>query len=565
MLLSLLLPLALALPHSADLDGGHSIEWAIVTGDDAAEFGGASVHEELGDHLLLSLRLNFTTGWFGFGIGEPASGAMPGADILTIEVNGGVDAGDDAVTITDRWASDFAYPEPDDCPDWHLVEVVQGEGTTSVTVRRSLDTGDTQDRAIRLGERERILYAWGDSPVVGYHGTSSRVLTTLDFAGTIEDRLLAIQSNPNITVIDLLNNYTMTADETVYAWAGHALYPDLLEEGVDYHIVAVEHLVQEDMKAHVHHFVSHLSNTAITQSMVFHVWAGGVPALVVPDACGYPVSQSTLNNILVQTHYDNAINENVGAIDRSGIRVYLTSELRDNHCGVMQLGDPKIKLGGQTFDEGTIRTDFACPGSCVKKDFTIFASFLHMHSFGTRMWTDHRRAGESLGLLDEVDFWDENLQSFKEMSLEVKEGDELLTTCIHKSDGALKWGEASSEEMCIHFLSYYPFDPSLGFCGVQSCGARTNTTILAVDRPVFGSTNPDHPCDTPVTSLPFPWDETDGSKGEGEGEGGDDDDGASVDDDDDAGNGAVVDDNGVGTLVASNALVVMYVGHALAY
>lgn len=82
--------------------------------------------------------------WVGLGIGEPSSGSMLGADIVTAEFAAGAN---DSCTITDRYVPWTAYPLtqppypfplPDDCgiSDWELVScsTIAANGTAVLEV-----------------------------------------------------------------------------------------------------------------------------------------------------------------------------------------------------------------------------------------------------------------------------------------------------------------------------------------------------------------------------------------------------------------------------------------------
>uniref|UniRef100_A0A7S1YDW0 DOMON domain-containing protein n=1 Tax=Sexangularia sp. CB-2014 TaxID=1486929 RepID=A0A7S1YDW0_9EUKA len=485
---------AQSLDHSASLTESFNLSWSILgRGSPSA-----------------SITVGFTVrdaGWFGFGIGEPTSGSMAGADMLIVQV----DRVAGRVTLSDRFADGFVLPSVDNCADWSVVTATIDDDEVYVEATRLLDTGDSQDRVIRLGEPERVLYAWGSSTEVQYHGSSNRGLDMIDFGGSWVDRIAQLRDDPTVVAIELRNEYTITDRETVYHTARFDPFDDgLLEPGVTYHIVATEHIVQEDTLANVHHFVSSLvpgnvsgGNGREVYPSTFHTWASGSSPMVTPDACGYRLGEDGYSSLEMETHYDNARKVNVGTVDRSGIRVYLTKDLRPHDCGVLSLGDPAIMLEyiEPTLPAGLLQSEFSCPSWCVPYNVTIFSSFLHMHDVGKRMWTDHVRNGETIGRIDQVDFWDEGMQSYQAVSVDVQAGDAFRTTCIHNSNGDVRWGIASSDEMCIHFLSYYPHHADFEYCGLYVCGEQSGNATLDNDVPAFGVATPGRTC--PDATLTF--------------------------------------------------------------
>ncbi len=73
-------------------------------------------------HLAIQAQ---TTGWVGFGLGEPTSGSMPGADILV----GFVESSSGKTTISDRFSLDYVEPAIDICQDWKLISGTESAGT----------------------------------------------------------------------------------------------------------------------------------------------------------------------------------------------------------------------------------------------------------------------------------------------------------------------------------------------------------------------------------------------------------------------------------------------------
>ena len=118
--------------------------------------------DQLGAELHILLSAN-TSHWFGLGFGEPSSGHMKGADLVTIVPTSTTTGGQ--VTAEDRYAS-FAPSNHsegsrsgyvgltallDSRNDWTIESASQSEGETVVHLSRALDTGDEQDRNIGSG------------------------------------------------------------------------------------------------------------------------------------------------------------------------------------------------------------------------------------------------------------------------------------------------------------------------------------------------------------------------------------------------------------------------------
>ena len=151
--------------HSAPCCSSYGGGWSNFTLDPSIGF--MVFHKVVNSTLHLRLKAR-TTGWLGFGFGEPTSGHMKGADMMTAYVTG------PTVHLHDRYA-DFAATDDtgykyagltakeDKHNDWTLVSGYEAQGLTEVWATRALITGDAQDRAIRAG-RTRVIWAWWVPP-----------------------------------------------------------------------------------------------------------------------------------------------------------------------------------------------------------------------------------------------------------------------------------------------------------------------------------------------------------------------------------------------------------------
>jgi len=172
--------------------------------------------------------------------------------------------------------------------------------------------------------------------------------------------------------------------------------------------------------------------------------------------------------------------------------VLYTEQLRPHDCGVVALGDPKVALffeGGanQRLPKGFSSAVFTCPGSCTEKLFpngaTIFASALHQHENGKRIWTDQSRGG-SVTNMARNDFYDSGFQLLTRVNGTVNPGDSFSTTCINYAhDDGLRWGLGSRDEMCINYVYYWPKVYDSSYCGYRTCGSMEPVQALTDDKP----------------------------------------------------------------------------------
>lgn len=95
-------------------------------------------------------------------------------------------------------------------------------------------------------------------------------------------------------------------------------------------------------------------------------------AFLTPALSPFPLLVHSLG---VQIHYNNPSLVN-GVMDRSGVRLYYTEELRAMDAGLLQIGDPLVALGDPTYGltmlpDGKSMYSFLCPSSCSDQHFKV--------------------------------------------------------------------------------------------------------------------------------------------------------------------------------------------------
>lgn len=171
-------------------------DWTSVSLDPTISYH--AHHKVVGATLHLRLEAA-STGWLGFGIAEQSSGHMKGSDLVTAFVQGG------QVRVDDRHAifapSTYALPLAvngyagltaliDTSNDWTVLSGSEEGGRTKVWLTRAIDTGDSQDREVLSGPM-RIVWAWGDSDTVAYHGARRGVGRTTFMGSAASDAIPA--------------------------------------------------------------------------------------------------------------------------------------------------------------------------------------------------------------------------------------------------------------------------------------------------------------------------------------------------------------------------------------
>jgi len=240
--------------------------------------------------------------WVGFGIGDPQSGGMAGADIVTAEFGGGGSGAN--CTLVDRHVPMAAhplgsavggaavFPVPDDCPSkasWALaacaVDVVAG--TLTLEASRSLAAPDAaQDRPIVAG-RNTLLYAYGNG--FSYHGPTRRAvevdLSAPGTAAVVAGDLASTGDLPpdaDGAVTLTMPNYTVAAVGTDYGCA--AFEVPAPPPGRAPQMIAAEALV--DRSSSGGRLVHHLVLLLCRKTPEFDTWKAGRSCRNVPNFCG---------------------------------------------------------------------------------------------------------------------------------------------------------------------------------------------------------------------------------------------------------------------------------------
>ncbi len=397
--------------------------------------------------------------------------------------------------------------------DWLAVSSSMTSACSVAVVARALDTGDAaSDRVIVLDEPMRVLAAWGSTRGrVGYHG-ASRASSSIHFGKAQAEPAPGapqgcMDDEESCNTLDLrINAYEILPQETTYVCQSFLL-PDDAQ-----HAVGIE--VLPDNVAHVHHILVHScgrdetplsgwrdSSTPLpcgasdntlgkkgvsplggTCRSLVYAWAVGGNALVLPAEAGVRLGRGALRFVTVEIHYDNP-GRVVGELDSTVLRLTVTKNLRANDAGVLMIGDPSVSSEALPHGLPEVHRVGLCSGSCTQgwnSSVHVFGSFLHMHSFGKRMWINHMDENlNMLGVLDKVEHWDFNFQRLSPVSRVIKPGDSLF---VHADFDTSKWpravrfGTGSLDEMAMSFLFYYP--EQIGGLA-EICGGLINSRSAA--------------------------------------------------------------------------------------
>ncbi|XP_070555178.1 DBH-like monooxygenase protein 1 homolog [Ptychodera flava] len=424
-----------------------------------------------------------TLGYVGFGISP--NGGMTNSDIVIGWVKDG------NTYLKDRFASAEGEPGIDDQQDYELIGGMETETHTVLTFSRKIDTCDEKDRVV-TSDTLRLIYAYhADDPDtetgLPYHGAEQRGARSVHVLGvapaepempTGDDLLIYEFLNPNVTIPH--------HQDTTY-WCQAFKIPPLDKK---HHMIKYEPIIQEGHEALVHHILIYQCRSGVDEgyhgfghecyspnmpanltqcSSTIVAWAIGGGAFYLPENAGFSlgdIANGDPDFVVMETHYDNPLYKDT-FIDSSGIRVYYTPILRENDAAILEIGNG-VSAFGQFIPPGA--SDFTTYGYCSQEclqegsadtSITVFASVLHSHLAGVKLLTRHFRGGVELPMIAEDNSYDFNLQEMRHLkeSVVIQPGDRLLTECTYNTmdRSTMTFGGLSTkEEMCLHFLYYYP-------------------------------------------------------------------------------------------------------------
>ncbi|CAF0788379.1 unnamed protein product [Brachionus calyciflorus] len=258
-----------------------------------------------------------------------------------------------------------------------------------------------------------------------------------------------------------------------------------------HHIVAYESLISETSKGIVHHMELFHCITDPSEDMksyngpckseekppgltqcrkVVAAWAMGAGRFVYPDDVGGVIGGKDYSPyVVLEIHFDNPKMRS-DIIDSSGMRIFYiggpNEKLRTYDAGIMEVGleyNSKNSIPPQSL---SFHHHGYCLGTCTKyslpkKGVTIFASQLHTHLTGRKVWTSLVRNGKVIQIINSDNHYDQMFQEIRllQRPVRVKPGDTIINTCVFETmdrENMTFGGYSIRDEMCVNYMHYYP-------------------------------------------------------------------------------------------------------------
>jgi Copper type II ascorbate-dependent monooxygenase, C-terminal domain/Copper type II ascorbate-dependent monooxygenase, N-terminal domain len=226
-------------------------------------------------------------------------------------------------------------------------------------------------------------------------------------------------------------------------------------------------------------------------------WAPGQLPFELPVNMGFPLGADNFGyrSFSMEIHYDNPeLLDDI--VDNSGVRIYYVKESRPIQVGIFDIGDPLVELAYEPVGAGVREHTFDCGGGCSAmaipdSGVTVIRSTFHMHKTGIQASNEQIRNGTVVNkaAVEFFDFAQQGDHLVQADPFKVFPGDSFRVRCSYRSpsDGTVIFGPASSNEMCIASLLYYPRQTleeyqlpwSCGYQYVDPCSANYSSRTLA--------------------------------------------------------------------------------------
>ncbi|CAG5132239.1 unnamed protein product [Candidula unifasciata] len=262
--------------------------------------------------------------------------------------------------------------------------------------------------------------------------------------------------------------------ETTYQCMVFNIYDQGVPKDQDFHIVAATPIVNNTNVVHHAVVFGCTDDTVITGESFecgmtaspschefLHVWTVGLDGECYHPQAGIKIGKTGYKTVAIQLHWNNP-DKRSDYIDTSGLQIYYTPNLRRYNAGVLMVGSAYFNLPPRRPE---IRIQGHCSGACtnssIKGSIIVTSAWNHMHYAGNRMDIQLMRNDSSVRYLtdERVYSYDSPQVQIFQDGLEIYPGDSLISNCGYQTMNRQKttfWGEATQEEMCFGFLTYYP-------------------------------------------------------------------------------------------------------------
>jgi len=442
-------------------------------------------------NIMLGLHALEAYGWTA--LGPAGNGGMKGASQIVVRKND-----DDEWIAEDRYSMEYTTPSLDDQQDVQLLFAQQDEETGETEWGVVIPQNSCDEPYDYPLEDHMIYMIWalGSTHDFSFHGVN-RGQATVNLMGpppSIPD----MEDHDHVDLV--MPNVSMVREETdldpTNSFICAYFDMEVLGENMGFtfndkiHMVGYEPVITKGNGQFLHHMTLFSCEGYVQQlddSHLYHQkvvpgctnmprgcesflggWAVGNTNTVYPPNVGVPFGEGT-RWLVMQVHYYNP-DMAEGVYDSSGLRVYVTKDLRPIDAGVMSFavgvktGQHPPLPGGQK--DVAMETLYAEPDCTMgwSEPLTVFSVQHHSHFMGLHQEIVVERDGVNLGPMRSEFVFDYNHQSGAEPNNAVRyllPGDRLAASCHFdttsvSANSTVQIGEESNKEMCLPTLLYYP-------------------------------------------------------------------------------------------------------------
>lgn len=141
--------------------------------------------------------------------------------------------------------------------------------------------------------------------------------------------------------------------------------------------------------------------------------------MTYPIEAGMPIGgKDFIPYIMVEIHYNNELLSS-GFIDNSGIRITYTDKLRKFDAGIIELGLIYSDVNSIPPRQAAFPLTGHCVADCTNKfpaeGINIFASQLHAHLTGRKLFTSHYRNNVKIGEINRDNHYSPHWQHIQKL------------------------------------------------------------------------------------------------------------------------------------------------------
>lgn len=185
-------------------------------------------------------------------------------------------------------------------------------------------------------------------------------------------------------------------------------------------------------------------------------WAPGNQDLTMPEGVGMELPSGEDSYYVLEIHYNNQAGYD-DALDRSGVEICATTQLREQTAATHWLGTENIFLrGGRESRESTCVNNSGAP-------IHLLSVFPHMHKLGTASSMTLMRAEGGRQTLQDGPFSFADQRNYP-INTVLQPGDSLVSRCEwnNTTGGLVTFGPGTDDEMCYLYVVAYPAGALVG-------------------------------------------------------------------------------------------------------